>query len=132
MAPDEPSAPRRRRRSSFAPPAAGSTARTAVSPAGSPRAASLAELIEYERTELMQIHAMARCLNDVLLYSDDDDSSMHADVARVVARLLDDSVARLDLVRMRVAQLEAAVEESAASSASLPHQVREARVSYLC
>jgi hypothetical protein len=71
MAPDEPSAPRRRRRSSL-------TA-SAASPLESPPAASLAELIEHERTELMQIHAMARILNDVLLYSDDDDSSMHAD-----------------------------------------------------
>jgi hypothetical protein len=94
--------------------------------------ASLAELIEQERIELMQIHAMARCLNDVLLYSDDDDSSMHADVALVVARLLDESVTRLELVRRRVAELEAALEESAASSASPPHQVREQRVYYLC
>ena len=123
MAPDEPSAPRRRRRSPPAPPAALSSA-------------TLAELIEHERIELMQVHAMARCLNDVLLYSDDDDSSMHADVALVVARLLNESVTRLALVRTRVEQLEAAMEaamkENAAGPASPPHQVREARATYLC
>ncbi|MDY6945318.1 MAG: hypothetical protein SXG53_06340 [Pseudomonadota bacterium] len=72
---------------------------------------------------------MARILNDVLLYSDDDDSAMHADVALVVARLLDESVTRLELVRRRVAQLEAAAEKIAAAP---PNQVRESRVYYLC
>ncbi len=69
----------------------------------------------------MQIHAMARCLNDVLLYADDADSPMHADVALIIARLLNESVGRLDAVRMRVAQLEQTVP---------PNQVREARASY--
>ncbi len=125
MAPDEPSAPRRRRRS---PPAA-----PAASPAVLAPAASLAQLIEQERIELMQIHAMARCLNDVLLYADDDDSPMHADVAYVLARLLDESIARLDAVRMRVAQLELAAADSVADSESPPpHQVREPRATYLC
>ncbi|HEY0682531.1 MAG TPA: hypothetical protein VGD45_09380 [Steroidobacter sp.] len=122
MAPDESSASRRRRRSSPAP-----------SSATPGPAATLAELIEYERLELMQIHAMLRCLYDVLLYADDDDSPLHADVALVVARLLDESVARLEAVRMRVAQLEAAYEVRAHESASPPpHQVRETRGTYLC
>lgn len=92
-------------------------------------APSLAERIEHERTELMQIHAMVRCLNDVLLYADDDDSPMHADVAYVIGRLLNEAVGRLDVVRMRVAQLESAGEgpESLA-----PHQVREQRATYGC
>jgi hypothetical protein len=123
MAPDEPSASRRRRRSS--------PASSAAYPAISQATSSLAELIEHERGELMQIHAMIRCLNDVLLYADDDDSPMHADVADVVARLLDDSIARLEGVRTRVAQLEAIAEQRAAES-SPPHQVREPTVSYLC
>ena len=82
---------------------------------------TLSELIDHERGELMQIHAMARCLNDVLLYADDDDSPMHADVALIIARLLNESVGRLDAVRMRVAQLEQAVS---------PNQVRESRAFY--
>jgi hypothetical protein len=78
---------------------------------------ALSELIEHERTELMQVHAMVRCLNDVLLYADDDDSPMHADVALVIARLLNESVGRLEAVRVRVAELEQA--------AAAPNQVRE-------
>jgi hypothetical protein len=84
--------------------------------------ATLSELIEHERVELMQVHAMARCLNDVLLYADDDDSPMHADVALVIARLLNESVGRLEGVCMRVAQLEQA--------AAPPNQVRELRPVY--
>lgn len=89
-------------------------------------AASLADLIDHERIELMQIHAMVRCLNDVLLYADDDDSPMHADVAYVIARLLNESVVRLDGVRIRVAELETACPPSPR------HQVREERPTYLC
>jgi hypothetical protein len=86
---------------------------------------ALSELIEHERIELMQIHAMVRCLNDVLLYADDDDSSMHADVALVIARLLNESVGRLESVRARVAELE-----QAAAVLPPPNQVRELRASY--
>lgn len=84
---------------------------------------ALSELIEHERTELMQVHAMVRCLNDVLLYSDDDDSSMHADVALVIARLLNESVGRLEMVRVRVAELE--------QPATPPNQVRDTGAIYL-
>jgi hypothetical protein len=84
--------------------------------------ATLSELIEHERVELMQIHAMVRCLNDVLLYADDDDSPMHADVALVIGRLLNDSVGRLEGLRVRVAQLEQVVTP--------PNQVREAPAFY--
>jgi hypothetical protein len=90
-------------------------------------ATSLAELIDHERCELVQIQGMARCLNDVLLYADDDDSPMHADVAYVIARLLNDSVVRLESVRVRVAELE-----NAGRSESPLHQVREQRATYLC
>jgi hypothetical protein len=83
--------------------------------------ATLSELIDHERGELMQVHAMARCLNDVLLYADDADSPMHADVALIIARLLIESAQRLDAVRMRVAQLEQSVPSN---------QVREARAFY--
>lgn len=43
---------------------------------------TLEDLIEAERVNLMQVQGMARVLYDVLLYSDDDDGTMHADVAR--------------------------------------------------
>jgi hypothetical protein len=57
-----------------------------------PAGSSLEELIEAERVNLMQVEAMARCLYDVLLYSDDDDGTMHADVARIIARLIKEAV----------------------------------------
>jgi len=86
---------------------------------------ALSELIEQERIELMQVHAMARCLNDVLLYADDDDSPMHADVALVIARLLNECVGRLEKVRTRVADLE-----RAAQALPPPDRVGEPRPSY--
>ena len=64
-------------------------------------AAELATSIEHVRVELMQIEAMLRCLYEVLLYADDDDSVMHADVAKVCARLLNESVGRLEIVVRR-------------------------------
>lgn len=91
---------------------------------------TLAELIEHERGELLQIHAMVRCLNDVLLHADDDDSTLHADVAQVIARLLNESVVRLEGVRVRVAELEEAAASGQASPP--PNQVRELRPAYLC
>jgi len=61
-----------------------------------PAGRSLEELIEAERVNLMQVQGMARCLYDVLLYSDDDDGTMHADVAKVIARLIAESVDALE------------------------------------
>lgn len=62
---------------------------------------SLEEAIEHERVHLMQIEAMLKCLYEVLLYADDDDTIMHADVANVAARLIDDCVARLEQILTR-------------------------------
>lgn len=66
-----------------------------------PAGRSLEELIEAERTNLMQVQGMARCLYDVLLYSDDDDGTMHADVAKVIARLIEESVDTLEKIVRR-------------------------------
>lgn len=59
----------------------------------------VAKELEDARTELMQLHGMIRCLHDVLLYADDDDSPMHADVAHVIARLLNDVITTLELTK---------------------------------
>lgn len=64
-------------------------------------AADVTEAIEHERVELMQIQSMLKCLYEVLLYADDDDSVMHADVANVCARLISDSVDRLSHLLMQ-------------------------------
>jgi hypothetical protein len=62
---------------------------------------TLAQLIESERVELLQVQAMLKCLYEVLLYADDDDSVLHADVANVCARLINESAGRLDTLLMR-------------------------------
>lgn len=62
---------------------------------------ALEEIIENERVHLMQIYAMLKCLYEVLLYADDDDSIMHADVANVSALLIDECVVRLEKIVMR-------------------------------
>jgi hypothetical protein len=133
MAPaDEPSKPRRRRGKSRATRSVGEGA---AIPASVPL--SFEESIQHERVHLMQIQAMLKCLYEVLLYADDDDSLMHADVANVAARLIDDCVARLDVLRGRVAQPAVGgsdVEESQDEIDSLPrnHQVKERQAAYLC
>jgi len=66
-----------------------------------PAGRSLEELIEAERVNLMQVQGMARVLYDVLLYSDDDDGTMHADVAQVIARLIAESVDALEKIVRR-------------------------------
>ncbi|MDY6947515.1 MAG: hypothetical protein SXG53_17535 [Pseudomonadota bacterium] len=58
----------------------------------------LTALIEAERTELMYVHSILRVLYDVLLYADDDDSTMHADVALTCSRLLSESMERLEIL----------------------------------
>lgn len=78
-----------------------------------PSAADVSASIEHERVELLQIQAMLKCLYEVLLYADDDDSVMHADVANVCARLINESVRRLgDLLMQGSGRNE--LDESAA------------------
>lgn len=66
-----------------------------------PAGHSLEELIEAERVNLMQAQAMARCLYDILLYSDDDDGTMHAAVAELIAKLIKEAVDSLEKIVRR-------------------------------
>ena len=61
----------------------------------------LEQTIEAERTKLLQANAVLRCLYEMLLYADGEDAIQYAEAAHVVSTLIDDSVARLDLVRLR-------------------------------
>lgn len=71
-------------------------------PSDSPDPAQvLATLIEAERTELTYVHSILRMLYDVLLYADDDDATMHADVARVCSMLIRESNERLEVLVRR-------------------------------
>ncbi|GFE79253.1 hypothetical protein GCM10011487_12530 [Steroidobacter agaridevorans] len=75
---------------------------TASAPNNSPDPTEvLASLIEAERTELMYVHSILRMLYDVLLYSDDDDGTMHADVARTCSMLIRESMERLEVLVRR-------------------------------
>jgi hypothetical protein len=61
----------------------------------------LEQTIEAERSKLLQANAVLRCLYEVLLYAEGEDAIQYAEAAHVVSTLIDDSVARLDLVRLR-------------------------------
>ena len=76
------------------------TSRKATDPSPNP-ANSLETLLEEERVNLMQVFGILRCLYEVLLYADDDDSTLHADVAHTCANLIDDCVGRLEAVVRR-------------------------------
>jgi hypothetical protein len=61
----------------------------------------LEQTIEAERGKLLQANAVLKCLYEVLLYADGEDAIQYAEAAHVVSTLIDDAVARLDLVRLR-------------------------------
>ena len=61
----------------------------------------LEQTIESERNKLLQANAVLTCLYEVLLYADGEDAVRYAEAAHVVSTLIDNAVARLDLVRLR-------------------------------
>lgn len=61
----------------------------------------LEQTIEAERGKLLQASAVLKCLYEVLLYADGEDAVTYAEAANVVSTLIDDAVARLDLVPLR-------------------------------
>jgi hypothetical protein len=65
------------------------------------RQRSLQQAIEAERSQLLQAHAVVHCLYEVLLYAEGDDAICYAEAAYVAANLIDESVERLDSVRLR-------------------------------
>lgn len=60
----------------------------------------LIRAIEAERAQLLQAYSLLKCLYETLLYAEEEDAVLHADVANVAAKLIDESVTRLDLVRL--------------------------------
>jgi hypothetical protein len=100
---------------------------------------TLEEVIEYERTLLLQVRSILHCLYEVLLYADDDDSVMHAEVAQTAARLLNESAVRLDAVNLQPlieavrkgSGAETAYEDKRDVTRDGPHQVKEAVPMYL-
>jgi hypothetical protein len=99
---------------------------------------TLEQAIENERIMLLQIRAMLHCLYEVLLYADDDDTILHADVANTASRLLNESCARLDSVNLqplidalRKRGSEERREEEPDLTGEPPYQVREPTTVYL-
>lgn len=94
---------------------------------------TLEEAIETVRTQLMEGRAMLHCLSEVLLYADDVDSVMHAEVAQAIARWITDSAEQLDLVKLRplIDALRRNNDEPQGGSGNYPpYQVRERTAVY--
>lgn len=62
---------------------------------------ALAQAIDAERAKLISAHAVQKCLYEVLLYAEGEDSVMHAEAAHVVAALMEDVLTNLDAVQLR-------------------------------
>ena len=135
--PDDTSKPTRSRRNpkSSAVPSSATPPATDTSP---PPPLTLEQAIENERTMLLQIRAMLHCLYEVLLYAQDDDTIMHADVANTAARLINESCERLDSVNLQPL-IDALRKSSSAMprddepdlADQRPYQVREPMSVYL-
>lgn len=97
------------------------------SPPPSTRSA-LEQAIEAERTQLLEVHSVLRCLYEALLHGDGEDAIAYAEAAYVAARLIDESVERLDLVRLKP-MIEA--ETKAESGRYGKYEVRECPPPYL-
>ena len=101
---DDTSKPRRSRRNqstttAVAPRAAPLGGGEPLTPSSSP--STLEEAVENVRNLLMQIRATLHCLSDVLLYADDADAVLHAEVAKALEGWVDEAAMKLDLVTLR-------------------------------
>lgn len=96
---DDTSNPRRSRRNPPQTAAAPTAAPELPPPVIPPR--TLEEAIGNVRILTLQIRAVLHCLTDVLLYADDDDSIMHAEVARSASEWASFAAAELDLAKLK-------------------------------
>lgn len=62
---------------------------------------ALEQAIAAERAKLVSAHAVQKCLYEVLLYAEGEDAVVYAEAAHVVATLMEDTVDKLDTVRLR-------------------------------
>lgn len=61
----------------------------------------LEQAIEAERAKLLKALAVQKCLYEVLLYADGEDAVTYAEVAHLVATLIEESLDKLDPVCLR-------------------------------
>jgi hypothetical protein len=97
---------------------------------------TLEEAIENVRTLMLQVRAVLHCLSDVLLYSDDDDAVMHAEVARSTAGWANLAAEELDLAKLKplieaIRHRGGGTSGEGESNNSGLYQVREPRPIYL-
>jgi hypothetical protein len=102
-------------------------------PAGTPTT-QLEQAINAERARLLQVSCVLHCLYEVLLYAEGDDAITYAEAAHLAAQLIDESVERLDSVRLK--PMIEAIRNAAAGNQGLTgahggYEVREPHVSYL-
>lgn len=69
--------------------------------------------IGVQRASLVSAHAVQRCLYEVLLYAEGEDTAMYAETAQVVATLMEDAVDKLDTVHLHRVMEEAERGETA-------------------
>jgi hypothetical protein len=62
---------------------------------------ALERVIEDQRTKLSQAHAVLKCLYEVLLHAEGGDAVPYAEAAHLTARLLEESIERLDPQRLK-------------------------------
>lgn len=112
---------RSRRKQPYAPaeapsaaPLAAAAAPTAPGAPASTPPLTFEEAIENVRTLLFQVRGVLHCLADVLLYSDDNDGVMHADVAQAAEHWIDEAAKELDIVKLE--PLIAAIRERGGGS----------------
>lgn len=61
----------------------------------------LRQLIEAQRTRLLQAHAVMICLREVLLYAEGEDAVIYAEAANAAALLVNDVAEGLDSVKLQ-------------------------------
>ena len=97
---DDTSKPRRSRRNQPQTTAeVSATGVTGLPPLMPPR--TLEEALGNARSLMIQLRGVLHCLSDVLLYSDDDDAAMHAEVARSTAGWAQLAAAELDPAKLK-------------------------------
>lgn len=79
---------------------AGSTRSRSSASAGRSRS-SLEQAIEASRVQLLQAQGVLKCLYEVLLHAEAEESLSYAETAEVAVQLIDEASERLDNVRLR-------------------------------
>lgn len=127
---DDTSTPRRSPRKAPQNDAAPTAAPDSPPPVTPPR--TLEEALINVRKLMLEIRGVLHCLSEVLLYADDGDSVMHAEVAQAVRDWAAEAAAELDLAKLKplIDAIRERSDKSSGEGGSTPstpeiYQVRE-------